>query len=121
MWKQLSPPVHAQAKGRVGNSPRRTPEDGRKRGTPLFCPATRGIPAPSGNPAGPLDYMASGKSRVAQHGSSVRIPVAAGLRRLSQKSEKGQNRAMKTMIFLVPRLRLGTHIFRALPGNCLAF
>ena len=36
----------------------------------------------------------------------VQIPVATGLRRLSQKSEKGQNRAMKTMIFLVPRLRL---------------
>ncbi len=52
---------------------------------------------------------------------SFLFPVAAGLWRLSQKSEKGQNRAMKTMIFLVPRLRLGTHIFRALPGNCLAF
>ncbi len=44
-------------------------------------------------------------------------------KRLSQKYEKGQNRATKIIISLVPRLRLrlGTHIFRALPGNYLAF
>src|SRR5208283_2774275 len=42
-------------------------------------------------------------------------------KRLSQKSEKGQNRATKIIIFLVPRLRLGTHIFRAMPGNYLVF
>ncbi len=62
-----------------------------------------------------------GRGPMCLQASPFLAPVAAGVPRLSQKSEKGQNRAMKTMIFLVPRLRLGTHIFRALPGNCLAF
>jgi hypothetical protein len=39
----------------------------------------------------------------------------------ASKSEKGQHRATQIVILRVPRLRLGTRIVRALPGNYLAF
>ena len=44
-----------------------------------------------------------------------------GLEETVSKMQTGRDRATKVATVLVPRLRLGTYISRALPANCLYF
>ncbi len=61
-----------------------------------------------------------GKDQMSVIGEAFRCPLEIRENLWLQSCHWQRNETMPCF-FLVPRLRLGTHTFRALPGNYLAF